>query len=521
MTDCITEPNGQVCLPPSNYSTCRPWDITQQGRTNCYADSLIAETLAIAGAQINVFKMLGVHEQTLLLDLIGTGTAISGGDAQSYPAANAFTTQRHEWHSRQTGSAAIIASAYIGYDFGVKKVPTGREQYGVPANIIHHVTTIRIKQSNSPLQRVLTARVERSNNGTEWYGVAIVKLPDNDLLNTISFKQSVSSRYWRLRPQSFSGTECDSWAVSAFEMHDYAATELDNIQDKILLENRDRDYLQPPISIKGYYDLQTATTDLSMFGQGTIIQYAIKINFNTCVSLIGRPLVIGDIVELPSETQYTPDLRPVKRYLEVSDVTWDPTSYTPGWMPTMLLVTAVPALATQETQDIFGDLAAKTDDSGLFDSNDGNSTRYQDYSAVNQEIANIAKDEVPERGSEGSNTIREFTDAEKALAAPVTPSIARMSFNRTGLYVEDAMPQNDAPFTRGATFPATPSDGDYHRMEYAGLAQDVPARLYRWSTTKGRWLYLETDRRAEFNNQKAVLDEYITSPTRIPAREVR
>jgi hypothetical protein len=422
VTDCITQPNGQDCPPPSNYANCKPWDLTQQGKTNCYVDSIVTESLAIAGAQVNVFKMLGVYEQTKLLDLIGTGAAISGGDAQNYPASNAFTTQNREWRSRQTSAAAIIASAYIGYDFGVKKVPTGRVQYGIPANVYQHVTTVRIKQSSNPNMRALTARVERSNNGTEWYGVAIIQLPNNDTLNTINFKQSVPSRFWRLRPQSFVGAECDSWAISAFEMHDYAATELNNIQDKILLENRDRDYQQPPVLLKGYYDLTTATTDLSMYGQGTIIQYQIKIDFNVCVNMLGRPIVIGDIVELPSETQYTPDLRAVKRYLEVSDVTWDPTSYSPGWMPTLLLITAVPALATQETRDIFGDLAAKTDESGLFDNDDGNSAKYQDYSAVDQTIQATANDQVPERGSEGSNTIREFTPAEIVAAAPVAPA---------------------------------------------------------------------------------------------------
>jgi hypothetical protein len=502
----------------SDYTKTHPWDITQQGRTNAYADSLIAESLAIAGADINVFKMLGVHEQTKLLDLIGNGTAISGGDAQNYPASNAFTTQKQEWRSRQGGSAAIVASSYIGYDFGVKKVPTGRAQYGIPVNVRHHITTIKIKQSSDASMRVSTARVERSDDGKEWYGVAIIQLPDNDSLNTINFKQSVPSRFWRLRPQAFPGTDiCKSWAISAFEMHDYAATALGNIQDKILLENRDRDYQQPPTLVKGYYDLQTATTDLTMFGQGTVVQYQIKIDFNTLVNLVGRPVVIGDILELPSETQYTPDLRPVKRYLEVSDVTWDPSSYTPGWMPTMLLITAVPAMATQETRDIFGDLAAKVDDSGLFDNDDGNSTNYQDYSAIDQAIAAEAKEQVPERGSEGSNTFREFTDAELTAA----PALARMSFNRTGLYVEDAMPQNDAPFTRGDTFPAKPKDGDYFRMEYSGMAADVPARLYRYSGTKGRFLYLETDRRAEFNAQKATLEEYTTSPNKISAREVK
>jgi hypothetical protein len=83
------------------------------------------------------------------------------------------------------------------------------------------------------------------------------------------------------------------------------------------------------------------------------------------------------------------------------------------------------------------------------------------------------------------------------------------------------MPQNDAPFTRGDTFPTKPSDGDYFRMEYVGMAADVPARLYRYSGTKARWLYLETDRRAEFNAQKATLEEYTTSPNKISARDIK
>jgi hypothetical protein len=320
---------------------------------------------------------------------------------------------------------------------------------------------------------------------------------------------------------AFAGDECDSWTISAFEMHDYATTALNNIQDPILLENRDRDYQQPSILLRGYYDLISTTTDLTMFGQGIQIQYEIKINFNECVALIGRPLVIGDILELPSETQYDPNMNPIKRYLEVSDTRWEPTSYTPGWMPTMLLITAVPALATQETRDIFGDLAAKTDDSGLFNNNIDGNLPYQDYSVIDQNIRETANDQVPERGTEGSTVVREFTDAELALATPNFPAIPKMNFNKRGLYVEDAMPPNDAPFTSGPEFPLHPVNGQYFRMVYAGMARDIPARLYRYSAVKGRFLYLETDRREEYNQQKAGLEEYITSPNKISAREIK
>ncbi|PPD55695.1 MAG: hypothetical protein CTY12_00115 [Methylotenera sp.] len=521
MTNCAPAPNGQVCPPQSDWTVCKPWDLTTQSRTNCLADMYQQETLNIAGAQVNIHKILGIHEQTSLVDLTGNGNPLSSGDAVGFPAENAFNILNSEWKSRQSGSQ-LITSGYIGYDFGTIKLPTNRERYGVTASVYHEISTIKIKQSNDPNARVTKARIERSNTGTQWYGVAVILLPNNNQLNTIHFKQSAPSRYWRIRPLEFTGSDCDSWGVQALELHEYAATELSNVQDKILLENRDRDYSQQPITLKGYYELVQANTDLQKFGIELESNYSIKINFNTCIAQIGRPIVIGDIIELPSETQYTPSLRPVKRYLEVTDVTWDPTSYTPGWMPTMLLITALPALASQETRDIFGDLGSNIDSSGLFDNNDGNNLMYQDFSNVDQAIKVKAVSDVPEKGSEGSNTIREFEQETLDAAASVgIKHLSKYGFNRTGLYVEDAIPQNQSPYTEGPEFPVKPGDGDYHRLTYEGLSKEVPARLYRFSVNKGRWVYLETDRRKQYNGQKNLLEEYITSPTKEPAQDIR
>jgi hypothetical protein len=521
MNNCVTTPSGQACSSTSDWKSCKPWDITQQSRTNCIADAYIQETLSIAGAQVNVYIMLGIHEQTKLIDLIGNGQAISGGDAVNYPASNAFDKLSTEWHSRQSGDQ-LISSGYIGYDFGVLKIPNGRVQYGIPTSVYNEITTIKIKQSVNEHSRVTKARIERSNDGIVWYGVAVVNLPNNDALNDIHFKQSAPMRYWRLRPIDFVGGECNSWGIQALEMHEYLVTNTSNIQDKILLENRNRNYSDTPVTLKGYYELVQANTDLQRFGIEMAANYTIRVNFNSCVALMNRPIIIGDVIELPSETQYTTDLKPIKRYLEVTDVTWDSQSYTPGWMPTMLLITALPALASEETQDIFGDLFANVDNSGLFDNNDGNNTMYQDFSAVDQTIRNKALEDVPEKGSEGSNVIREFEQNEiDAAIQHKFPHISKYGLNRTGLYVEDAMPQNDAPFTEGTTFPTTYNDGDYHRLVYEGLAKDVPARLYRYSEPKARWIYLETDKRHEFNGQKKLLEEYMTNPSKIPARDVK
>lgn len=524
MANCVEQPNGTLCPEPSSWENCRPWDISSQDRLNCYADNILNEGLNIAGANINVRKLLGVQEQTSLVNLANNGNAISGGDWAGFPASNAFTTLMTEWRSHQGGTTALLASAYIGYDFGIIKIDTGRRRYGIDTSIRHQITTIRIKQSNNPNYRVTKARVERSTDGVSWYGVAVIDLPNDSNLNTISFKHSVPNRYWRLRPLVFVGGATDSWGVQALELHNYMASAQDNIQDKIWMENRNRDYAASWILMKAYYTLVSPELDVTKFmaevlDSGT---YKIKIPFSACVSSLGRPMIIGDYLELPSEAQYTPTLEKRKKYLEVTDVTWDPETYTPGWLPLMMLITAKTAIASEETQQIFGDLAAKTDTSGLFDNDDGNNPTYQDYSTIEQTIDQKARNKVPERGSEGSNVIREFTQPQVVQAIiDGVPHITHIDFNRTGLYVEDAIPQNNAEYSEGPTFPASPTDGEYHRLIYVGLAKDVPARLHRWSTIKGRWIYLETDRREEFNNQKAVLEEYLTSPTKKPAGEIK
>lgn len=510
---CVTTSTGDACLAPSTWALCRPWQLTQQQRTNCYADSLVQESLSIAGADIHVFRLLGVHEQTKLVDNTGNGSPIVSSSFPGFDADQAFNIYATEWRSLEAGSK-VVDQAFIGYDFGVVKLPNGRVKYGSEANVRVHITSLKIKQSVDPMKRVSKARVERSDNGVEWYGVSVVSLPVDDSAAVVSFKESVPSRYWRLRPLQFVGGSCDVWGVQALELSEYTATTRNNIQDFIWMENRDREYATPHQVIKGYYDVVTSAIDLSRFGSELpTLEYQIKVNFNACVNLIGRPIVVGDIVELPSETQYTASLRPVRKFFEVTDVAWDSSSFTPGWMPTMLSITTQPAVASQETQDIFGHLAAATDASGLFNRDDGNSETYQDFSAVDQHIVSVAHSRVPEIGAEGSNVVREFTPSElESSDAKGYTSVHKLQFQRKDVFVEDGMPQNGAPYTEGPEYPLRPSDGDYHRMTYEGTASDIPVRLYRYSSAKGRWIYLETDKRSQYTGNKQVIEEYITSP---------
>lgn len=511
---CVPSALGNGFVSPSNFDlTCRPFQLTDQANDNKFVEGVVEETLNIGGAVLNVYNLLGIHEQSKLVDCTGKGDPISGGQLPNYPSSHAFDTFVTEWRSIQRGGDAIGASSHIGYDFGnIKTNDDSRPMYGTETAIFKHITALAIKQSGNPLRRVTRARVERSQDGITWYGVAVVILPDDDCFNTILLKDSVPSRYWRVRALDFTGGDNDVWGVQALQLyHEYTATNVDNIQDKIFLENRDRDYNTDPITIKGYYDLVDVTTELTRFGIELPSQSLyITVSFNACVTAFGRPLVIGDIIEVPSEAQFSAKMEKIDKWLEVTDVGWSTEGYTPGWNPTLLRIIAQPAYVSQETQDIFGDLAASKDATGLKDGEDGNSAVFQDFFDVTQTIDAHAKDAVPQKGAEGSSAVRQYEQEEIDDADTAgNDHLTRTGLNPTGLYVEDGMPPNNAPFSEATDFPSAPVHGDYHRLVYEGLAKDVQPRLYRFSVAKNKWVFLETDRRSEYDESKPTLQEFI------------
>jgi len=520
MASCKENPDGTKC-PDTGDSTsdCAPWQLTKSN-DNCFIDEVVDENLNIGGADINVFKLLGVHEQGQLIDLTENGSAISNGDWTGFPASNAFDIFVSEWRSSQQGTN-VPATAFIGYDFGEIKLDNNRLRYGIDTSVRHNIAKINIKQGAVAKNRATRVRMERSSDSVTWYGVGIFTLPDDDELNTVEFNHTVPSRYWRMRPIDFNGGVNDQWIVQAFEMMDYDRTSIDDIQDDIWLENRDRDYASESVLIKGSYDLLDHQTELSRFGiELPSQQFYIVVSFSSSVAQLGRPLVIGDILEMPSELQYDPLLQPVKKYLEVTDVAWSTEGYTPGWVPVLQRIIASPMLASQETQDIFGGLAPNIDDMGLSDTDDGQNPIFQDISNVSQSIEAEAFDDTPERGGD-VNDIHQFSQEEIDSAADQGVSnINKLGVNPTGLYVEDAMPPNGYEYSQGDTLPAEPTDGDYHRLTYTGISQDIPARLFRWSVSKGRWIYMETDKRAQYNNTKPILQEFLSSTTAQPPGEV-
>jgi hypothetical protein len=498
---CVKTPYGVVC-PASNI--CTEFDLST-GPESCLISSLIEETLNIGGADINVYKILGVHEQGSLTDLTGTGAAIASSYLPGFEPLNAFDKYITEWRSQELGRD-VINKSYIGYDFGPIRLDNGRLRYGIDTYVKKDVTRIRIKQ-NCSANRVTTARLERSNDGHVWYGAAIIQIPDCDGLVTISVKKTVPSRWWRLRPLSFNGGPNDYWSVQALQFIDYEDTHIYNIQDRIFLENRDIEYALVPIKLKAQYTPLDIKSSMSKWGQlMDDNEYAIEVSFNQAVTRLGRPFVIGDIIELPSETQYTSTLRPVKKYVEVQSVGWSVNSYTPNWRPTMQTLICTPALASTETRDVFGKNTAKISTMGLSDIFDGNNEKYQDLHNISQTIKADANTMVPQEGSDYANVPKLSDELLEFSKQRPFMNLEKLDRRRDALGI-DALPPNGLPYTEGDEFPKNPQNGDYHRLTYTKLGTDIPARLYRWSSIKNQWIFLERDRRKGLKNAKSALEE--------------
>jgi hypothetical protein len=319
-----------------------------------------------------------------------------------------------------------------------------------------------------------------------------------------------------LRPTKFNGGDDDFWEVKSIVLSNMEETSLFQSQDEYgFIENRDREYSKTPIEIKGFYDVFERGSLLTKFGFAmTDESYYGYVNFNDVVNRLGRPLVIGDIIELPSEIQYDPNMRPVRKFFEVTDLYWAPDGYAPGWDPTIMRVVFEPLIAKPEVQDVIGDMTI--DEDGILNPDQ---SKYSEIAQASDRMIQRAKVDVPQRGSDTADIhVPIDEEREKLKQAGIIPE--NMSPNPFSLYMEDGLPPNGIEYTEGPTFPENPKDGEFHRIVYQGLAAGIAPRLYRYSEKLKRWIFVESDKRHQYNEQSPNKQQLITSKNSIPMRNV-
>ena len=326
-----------------------------------------------------------------------------------------------------------------------------------------------------------------------------------------------------------------------------------NIQDLLLLENRDRIYDPDIYVMRGVYRVQDVDFDLTQFGlflnSDTLF---ITFHYNDMIDTFGRKLMNGDVIEVPNLKDYNPlnAALPLAlpRYYVIQDANFASEGFSQTWLPHLWRVKATPLTNAQEYNSIldkpfvaeyiwdpgdfypggsivnYGDVyyrAIKNTPAGTDITNtefwapytpptisDMQSTRPKDQQ-INDDILAQANVEVPLSGYDVEKFYVVATTEDGQPANPtslytmggttvdgtqggmnVTP---RADGYTAGYLTGDGKAPNGLPVTPGVSFPPNPVAGDYClRLDYK------PNRLFRYN---GRmWIKIEEKVRTNLDN---------------------
>ena len=147
-----------------------------------------------------------------------------------------------------------------------------------------------------------------------------------------------------------------------------------NIQDLLFLENRDRKYEPNIYRLRGHYNVQNLDFDLSQFGlflNNDII--FITVHYNEMIDILGRKLIVGDVIELPHLTDYHPlnDTIPIglRRYYQITDGNYASEGFSPTWYPHLWRIKCEPLVDSQEFAGILTQPMNKDNYLGDWDKN--------------------------------------------------------------------------------------------------------------------------------------------------------
>lgn len=327
-----------------------------------------------------------------------------------------------------------------------------------------------------------------------------------------------------------------------------------NIQDLLLLENRDRVYDPDVYVMRGVYNTQDIDFDLSQFGlflnNDTLF---ITFHYNNMIDVFQRKLMSGDVLEVPNLKDYFPLNAAIPealpKYYVIQDAAFASEGFSQTWLPHLWRVKATPLTNAQEYKEIldrpmvaeniwdwdnfypagtivnYGDVyyrALQNVPAGIeitdtaywqeytpATQSDLMTTRSKDQE-INDAILAQADIEVP---LSGYDTVKFFITPTNPDGTPANP--VGLSADETGPTVDgteggaqvtpradgytmgyltgDGIPPNGLPVTPGVSFPPNPVVGAYClRLDYS------PNRLFRYNGS--RWVRIEDRVRTDLNN---------------------
>lgn len=293
----------------------------------------------------------------------------------------------------------------------------------------------------------------------------------------------------------------------------YAETKETNIQDLLLLENRDRKYDPSIYKIRGHYQVQNLDFNLTQFGlfidNDTIFA---TVHINDWIRTVGRKPLTGDVFELPhlvDEFALNDFNIALPRYFVIEDVSRASEGFSQTWWPHLYRIKLKKITDSQSFAGILDQPAREGSDQTL---REILSTKGQELK-INDAILAQAEADAPMSGYETRQFYTLAIDEETGLPLLETvdqttadASLLGLDASRingrpirsgyTGHLVGDGFPPNGHTFGHGVKFPADPYKDDYFlRTDF------FPNRLFRYDGN--RWVKMEDAVRHTLTNTDA------------------
>jgi len=281
----------------------------------------------------------------------------------------------------------------------------------------------------------------------------------------------------------------------------YAELKETNIQDLLLLENRDRKYDPSIYRIRGHYQVQNLDFNLSQFGlfidNDTIFA---TVHINDWIRTVGRKPISGDVFELPhlvDEFALNDYSLALPRYFVIEDVSRASEGFSQTWWPHLYRIKLKKITDSQAFADILDKPAGENTDQTL---RELLSTKGLELE-INNAILDQAEADAPMSGYE---TRQFFTLAiDPTTGSPIIETVDQTDVDASnegldasriygratrpgyaGHLLGDGFPPNGYDFGHGTIFPAGATLNDYFlRTDF------LPNRLYRFDGQ--RWVKSE------------------------------
>jgi hypothetical protein len=302
----------------------------------------------------------------------------------------------------------------------------------------------------------------------------------------------------------------DQATATADQPHYTNGVAVTNIQDLLLLENRDRKYDPSIYKIRGLYNVQNIDFNLSQFGlfidNDTLYM---TVHINDFITFIGRKPLSGDVIELPhlrDEFALNDFDFSLPRYYVIEDVGRASEGFSVTWYPHLYRLKLKKITDNQQFADILDQPANENSNITL---RELLSTANKELE-INDSVLAQAESDASQSGFEtrqfytlavdptNGQTLLQTADETVLDASNITNNTAEVN-NRakrsgySGYLLGDGYPPNGVDFGHGIQFPQLPAEDDFF------LRTDMmPNRLFRYDGA--RWVKVEDKIRHTLTN---------------------